>query len=290
LGQTVTAGIASAKGRIIGTSAYDDFIQTDASINPGNSGGPLFNLRGEVVGINTAIVVTGQGIGFAIPVNLAKEVLTQLQEKGRVTRGFLGVQVQQVAPELARAFGLGGPRGALVAYVQPDSPGAQAGIQEGDVIVAFNGRAIMDMHELPRLVANTAPGSAAGVRLVRQGREHTVQVNIGDVPEAPPEMFGHAIPDEVELGLTVQELEADVAHELGLPNTQAVVVSAVEEGSSAEEGGLSRGDLILEVNRQPVTSLQDFRAALDHTIDMKSVLFLIRRGENTLYVALQPEG
>jgi serine protease Do len=288
LGQTVTAGIASAKGRIIGTSAYDDFIQTDASINPGNSGGPLFNLRGEVIGINTAIVATGQGIGFAIPVNLAKEVLTQLQEKGRVTRGFLGVQVQQVAPELARAFGLGRPRGALVAYVQPDSPGAQAGIREGDVIVEFNGRAIIDMHELPRLVANTAPGSAAGVRLIRQGREHMVQVNVGDVPEAPPEMFGTTIPDK-ELGLTVQELEADVAHELGLPNMQAVVVSDVEEGSSAEEGGLSRGDLILEVNRQPVTTLQDFRAALDHTTDMKSLLFLIRRGDNTLYVALQPE-
>jgi serine protease Do len=289
LGQTVTAGIASAKGRIIGTSAYDDFIQTDASVNPGNSGGPLFNLRGEVVGINTAIVATGQGIGFAIPINLAREVLTQLQEKGRVTRGFLGVQVQQVAPELARASGLGRPRGALVAYVQPDSPGAQAGIREGDVIVEFNGRAIVDMHELPRLVANTAPGSAAGVRLIRQGREHTVQVNVGDVPEALPEAFADTVPDE-EMGLTVQELEADLAHELGLPDRQAVVVSDVEEGSPAEGGGLSPGDLILEVNRQPVTTLPDFRVALDRTTGMKSVLFLIRRGENILYVALQPEG
>jgi serine protease Do len=288
LGQTVTAGIASAKGRTIGTGAYDDFIQTDASINPGNSGGPLFNLHGEVVGINTAIVATGQGISFAIPINLAKEVLTQLREKGRVTRGFLGIQMQQVAPELARSFGLERRRGALVAYVQPDSPGARAGIQEGDVILEFNGRPIVDMHELPRLVANTPPGSEAGVKLIRQGQERHVLVNVGDVPEEPPQA-----PDDtifgVELGLTVQERMSDIAQELGLRNRQAIVVTDVEEGSSADEAGLRPGDLILEVNRQQVTNLHDFRVALGHTTDMKSVLFLLRRGENTLYVALQPE-
>jgi serine protease Do len=288
LGQTVTAGIASAKGRTIGTGAYDDFIQTDASINPGNSGGPLFNLHGEVVGINTAIVATGQGISFAIPINLAKEVLTQLREKGRVTRGFLGIQMQQVAPELARSFGMEWRRGALVAYVQPDSPGARAGIQEGDVILEFNGRPIVDMHEFPRLVANTPPGSEAGVKLIRQGQERYVLANVGDVPEEPPQASEDTI-FGVELGLTVQERMSDIAQELGLRNRQAIVVTAVEEGSSADEAGLRPGDLILEVNRQQVTNLHDFRVALGHTIDMKSVLFLLRRGENTLYVALQPE-
>jgi serine protease Do len=289
LGQTVTAGITSAKGRMIGAGAYDDFIQTDASINPGNSGGPLFNLNGEVVGINTAIVPTGQGIGFAIPINLAKEVLTQLREKGRMTRGFLGVQVQQVAPELARSSGLEQPRGALVAYVQPDSPGERAGIQKGDVIVEFNGRTIADMHELPRLVANTPPGSAAGVRLIRQGRERTVRVNIGDMPGEARPIPGADTPGG-ELGLTVQELKADIARELGLANGQAVVVTDVEEGSLADEGGMSRGDLILEVNQRQVTNLQDFQVALGRSADAKSVLFLIRRGDDTVYVALPPEG
>ena len=183
LGQTVTAEITSAKGRILGAGAYDDFIQTDTSINPGNSGGPLFNLDGEVIGINTAIVPTGQGISFAIPINLAKDILIQLREKGRVTRGFLGVQVQEVAPELARSFGLERRRGALVAYVQPDSPGERAGIEKGDVIVEFNGRKIADMHELPHLVANASPGSTADVRLIRQGRERVLRVHIGDIPE-----------------------------------------------------------------------------------------------------------
>jgi serine protease Do len=288
LGQTVTAGIASAKGRIIGAGAYDDFIQTDASINPGNSGGPLFNLYGEVVGINTAIVATGQGIGFAIPINLAREVLTQLREKGRVTRGFLGVQVQQVTPKLAQSFGLERPRGALVADVQPNSPGDRAGIQKGDVIVEFNGRKIGDMHELPRLVANTPPGSEAGVRLVRKAQERMVQVNVGDMPGESPQVSQGDAPG-AELGLAVQELTPEIARDLGLRNVQGVVVTDVEEGSPADGVGMGRGDVILEVNQQKVTNLQDFRAALGGTTEAKSVLFLIRRGDNTVYVALQPK-
>jgi serine protease Do len=287
LGQTVTAGIASAKGRLIGAGDYDDFIQTDASINPGNSGGPLFNLQGEVVGINTAVVAAGQGIGFAIPINLAREVLTQLREKGRVTRGFLGVQVQQVTPELAQSFGLDQPRGALVAFVQPNSPGDQAGIQKGDVIVEFNGRKIVDMHELPRLVANTAPGSEAGVKLVRKKQERTVRVSVGDMPEEPRQSSAGE-PSGGELGLAVQELTPEIARQLSLPDTPGMVVADVEEGGPADEVGMRRGDLILEVNRQKVTNIQDFQAALGHPTDTKSVLFLIRRGDSTVYVALQP--
>jgi serine protease Do len=183
LGHTVTAGIASAKGRIIGAGPYDDFIQTDVSINPGNSGGPLFNLQGEVVGINAAIVATGQGIGFAIPVNLAKEILPQLRGKGRVTRGWLGVQVQRLTPEMAPSFGLDQPRGALVAEVQPNSPAERAGLQRGDVVIEFNGQAIDDMHELPRLVANTPPGTRVEVKAIRQGREQALPVTVGEMRE-----------------------------------------------------------------------------------------------------------
>jgi serine protease Do len=288
LGQAVTAGITSAKGRMIGAGVYDDFIQTDASINPGNSGGPLFNQDGKVIGINTAIVPTGQGIGFAIPINLAKEILIQLREKGQVTRGFLGVQVQEVAPELDRSFSSERRRGALVAYVQPESPGERAGIEKGDIIVEFNGRKLTDVHELPRLVANTPPGSTAGLGLIRQGRERALRVHIGDIPQEVRQLPGAGTPEE-ELGLTVQELKANTAQELGLANGQAVVVTDVEEGSPADEGGLGRGDWILEVNRQKVNNVHDVRAALQRGPDAKSVLLLIRRGDNKIYVGLRPE-
>jgi serine protease Do len=206
LGHTVTAGIASAKGRIIGASAFDDFIQTDASINPGNSGGPLFNMNGEVVGINTAIVASGQGIGFAIPTNLAKEVLPQLREKGRVTRGWLGVQVQRVTPELAQSFGLEGARGALVAEAQPNSPAKRAGIQQGDVIVEFNNETIEEMDELPRVVANTPPGTEVDVRLIRKGQEETVRVKVGDMPEEQRQTALGGDSPEAQLGMAVEEL------------------------------------------------------------------------------------
>jgi serine protease Do len=291
LGQTLTVGVTSAKGRTIGSSAYDDFIQTDTSINPGNSGGPLLNLHGEVVGIITAMVPNGQGINFAIPINLAKEVVTQLRQKGRVTRGFLGVQMQQVEPELARSCGLERPQGALAVYVHPDGPAARAGLKEGDVILEFNGRTIMDQHELLRLIAGTPPGSEVAMKLIWQGRERIVQVTVGDVPEEPPQVSGGAIPSDAsrlgqELGLTVQELRSEAVEALGLPQSGAIMLTAVEEGSPAEQEGLRRGDVILEVNEQPVANLEDFVAALNRHARGNSVLFLIRRSENTLYVAL----
>jgi serine protease Do len=290
LGHTVTAGIASAKGRIIGAGPYDDFIQTDASINPGNSGGPLFNMNGEVVGINTAIVATGQGIGFAIPINLAKSLLTQLHEHGRVTRGWLGVQVQRVTPELAKSFGLDHEHGALVADVQPNSPAERAGLQRGDVIVAFNGQKIEEMNELPRLVAATAPGSQADVTLMRNGQEKVVQLKVGEMPgEQQKAAIEGGVP-EGKLGLAVQELTPDIARSLGLTNAQGVVVTDVTEGSPADEVGIRRGDVILEVNQQKVANVQEYRSALERVGEAKSVLFLIRRGDNTVYMALRPEG
>jgi serine protease Do len=289
LGQTVTAGIASAKGRAIGTGVYDDFIQTDASINPGNSGGPLFNLAGEVVGINTAIVANGQGLSFAIPVNLAKGVLAQLRERGRVVRGFLGLQVQQVTPQIARSFGLEGARGAMVAQVQRGGPGAQAGITAGDLILELNGRTIRDEHELLRLMANLPPGSVAEVKLAQPGwGERLIQVKVGETPDEPPQA-----PAEVsagaEWGLTVHELAAQPAGKAGLPRPQALVVTDIAEGSPADVGGLSCGDLLVQVNQQTVTNLSDLEAALGRPGDTDSVLFLIRRGEDMLYIALLPE-
>jgi serine protease Do len=289
LGHTVTAGIASAKGRIIGASAFDDFIQTDASINPGNSGGPLFNMNGEVVGINTAIVASGQGIGFAIPTNLAKEVLPQLREKGRVTRGWFGVQVQRVTPALAQSFGLERARGALVAEVQSNSPAERAGIQQGDVIVAFKNQTIEEMDELPRVVANTPPGTEVDVRLIRKGQEQTARVKVGEMPEEQRQTAVGGGSPEAQLGMAVEELPPDLARSLGLPDGQGVVVIDVEEGSPADEVGMRRGDVILEVNQKRVATLQDYRAALVPVEGAKSVLFLIRRGDSVVYVAVRPE-
>ena len=290
LGHTMTAGIASAKGRIIGAGAYDDFIQTDASINPGNSGGPLFNLNGEVVGINTAIVAAGQGIGFAIPINLAKNILSQLHTEGRVTRGWLGVQVQQVTPELARSFGLEQGRGALVADVQPNSPAAQAGVQRGDVILEFGGQPIEDMHELPRVVANTTPGSDADVRLLRKGQERTVQVKVGQMPEEQRQAAVEGGQPEKRLGLAVQELTPEIARSLGMSSVQGVVVSDVVEGGPADEVGIRRGDVILEVNQEPITTVRDYQSAVEQAGDAGALLFLVRRDDSVRYVALRPVG
>ena len=183
LSHTVTQGIISAKSRVIGAGPYDNFLQTDASINPGNSGGPLLNLQGEVVGINTAILASGQGIGFAIPSNMAKWVIPQLKAKGKVTRGMLGVEVQNVTPDLAKSFGMSEAKGALVAEVNPGSPAEKAGIKRGDIIIEFNGHPIQEMNDLPRLVADTAPGTKASVKVLRDGKEKTFNVTVSELTE-----------------------------------------------------------------------------------------------------------
>jgi serine protease Do len=287
LGHTVTAGIVSAKGRIIGAGPYDDFIQTDASINPGNSGGPLFNLNGEVIGINTAIVASGQGIGFAIPINVAKDLLVQLREKGKVTRGWLGVQVQRVTPELAKSFGLDRERGALVADVVTDTPAERAGIERGDIIVEFNGRKIEEMNDLPRVVAATPPGGEAEVKVLRKGQEKVVRVKVAEMKEERV-AGGDGGTIEEGLGLTVQELTPEIARSLGLSDTKGVVVSNVEEESPADEAGIRRGDVLLEVNQKKIANVRDYRAALGRAGGPESWLFLIRRGNNVLYVTLKP--
>ena len=289
LGHTVTAGIVSAKGRVIGAGPYDDFIQTDTSINPGNSGGPLFNMQGGVIGINTAIAATGQGIGFAIPINLAKDVLIQLREKGHVTRGWLGVQVQRVTPELARSFGLDHARGALVAGVMPNSPAEQAGIQPGDIIVAFNGQRIEQMDDLPRLVANTPPGAEVDVQLIRKGQEQAVHLKVRELPEEHMAGVESPAPEE-RLGLVVENLSPEIARRLGVPpTTRGVVVTRVQEGSPADAIGIQPGDVIVEIDQHKITNDRDYRAALDQVKDHDTVLLLVRRGDDTLYLAMKPE-
>jgi serine protease Do len=286
LGHTVTTGIVSAKGRIIGAGPYDDFIQTDASINPGNSGGPLFNMNGEVVGINTAIIASGQGIGFATPINVAKELLVQLREKGRVVRGWLGVQVQRVTPELAKSFGLDRERGALVADVMPDTPAAKAGIERGDIIVEFNGRKIEEMSDLPRIVATTPPDADVPMKLLRKGQEKVVQVKVAELKEERAAAGGGGTLEE-NLGMTVQELTPEIARSLGLSESKGVVVSNVDDGSPADEAGLRRGDVLVEANQKKLDSLRDYRAALGRVGSGDSLLLLVRRGDSVLYVALK---
>lgn len=289
LESTVTAGIVSAKGRFIGQGSYDQFIQTDVAINPGNSGGPLINLKGEVVGINTAIFSRSGGnigIGFAIPINLAKELLPQLEEKGKVTRGWLGVLIQKVTRDIAESLDLPEARGALVADVLADGPAKAAGIQVGDVIVQFDGHAVGDSNELPFLVARTPVGKAVEVVVLRNGKPTTVSVTIAELEDEGAEPTST---DSESFGLTVQPLTPEIAESLGLDTSvEGVVVSGVEEGSSAEDAGLRRGDVIIEVNRTAVKDLKSYRKALEGITKGKTVLLLVRRGDNTIFVPLKP--
>jgi serine protease Do len=284
LANTITAGIVSAKGRWLGAGPYDSFIQTDASINPGNSGGPLVNLRGEVVGMNTAIFSgsgVNIGIGFAIPINLVKELLPQLKSKGRVTRGWLGVSIQQVTPDLAASLGLSRPGGALVADVIEDSPAAKAGIQVGDVIVEYNGEKINHSSELPILVARTKVGETVPLKVLRNKNDVALSVTVENLKEeeivAPTSKTG--------FGLTVQKLTPEIARSLGLENPQGVIITAVNPGSRGGDAGFRRGDVILEIDRKPIHDLADYEKAVAAGKN-KNLLFLVRRGDANIFLAL----
>jgi len=286
LGHTVTAGIVSAKGRIIGSGPYDDFIQTDASINPGNSGGPLFNLKGEVVGINTAIIQGGQGIGFATPIHLAKSVLGQLKEKGKVTRGWLGVYIQKLTPDMAESLNVPDRKGALVADVTKDGPAAKAGIRSGDVIVAFNGKAVSDEHELPQLVAGIPPGKKVDVKVVREGKAISIPVTIGEMEGEPGRRAG-ATDLTKGLGLTVQDISPEVARHLEIENRKGVLVSGVEPGSPADDAGFQEGDIIRQINREAVANAAEFQKSMKKVKGEKTVLFLVERGDARLFLAVK---
>ena len=289
LDSTVTSGIVSAKGRHIGQGPYDNFIQTDASINPGNSGGPLINLRGEVIGINTAIFSrsgTNIGIGFAIPINLVKELLPQLRGKGKVTRGYLGVLIQKVTPDIAESLGMEKGYGALVANVSKDGPADKAGVKVGDVIVEFDGREIKDSGELPIVVARTPVDKKVRMKVLRDKKEVTLTVSVGELKE---EEVAAVVPEKGELGMTVQRLTPQIAESLGLEKADGVVVTAVEPGGAADEAGIRRGDVIVEVDRKPIRSLDEYKKSIAGIRKGKGVLFLVRRGESTLFLALKPQ-
>ena len=286
LEQTVTAGIVSAKGRVIGSGPYDNFIQTDASINPGNSGGPLINLQGEVVGINTAIIASGQGIGFAIPINMAKEIAPQLQKRGHVTRGLLGVAIQDVTPELAKSLGLKESEGALVSQVVPGGPADKAGIEQGDVIVNFDGQSVGDSKDLPRLVASAPVGKTVTVKLFRDGKEVERQAKVGEMEEE--NASAAKSPTHPSLGVTVQNLTPQVARELGLKKSAGVVVTGVEPGSPAAEAMIQVGDVIQAVNRKPVKNVDEFVKIVEKAKDGGSLLLLVQRGANSLFAAVTP--
>lgn len=289
LDSTVTSGIVSAKGRHIGQGPYDNFIQTDASINPGNSGGPLINLRGEVVGINTAIFSRSGGnigIGFAIPINLVKELLPQLRGKGKVTRGYLGVLIQKVTPEIAESLGMDRGRGALVANVSKDGPAEKAGVKVGDVITEFDGKEIKDSGDLPIIVARTPVDRKVRMKVLRDKKELQLTVSVGELKD---EEVVASAPEKGELGMTVQRLTPQIAESLGLEKTEGVVVSAVDPGSAADEAGIRRGDVILEVDRKPIRTIDEYKKAVAGIRKGKGVLLLVRRGESTLFLALKPQ-
>ena len=282
---TVTAGIISAKARNIGQSAFDDFLQTDAAINPGNSGGPLVNMQGEVVGINTAIVAGGSGIGFAIPSNLARKIYTELQTKGRVTRGWLGVSIQPLTPELARSFNAKDTKGVLISDVVPDSPAAKAGLKPGDILLEFQGKKMEGPADLQKAVGLAEPGQEAKTKIWRDQSERTVDITIGEAPDDREAQQRPSRATPSALGLDVRPITPDVARQLNLKSTEGVIVARVEEGSPAAESGIQRGDVIREINRQRVRSMADYERLTKDVKDGDRLTVLLQRGPMSLYVA-----
>ncbi|MFA7384194.1 MAG: DegQ family serine endoprotease [Desulfurivibrionaceae bacterium] len=288
--QTVTAGIVSGKGRSLGSGPYDSFIQTDASINPGNSGGPLFNLKGEMVGINSAIYSRSGGnigIGFAIPAKLAKNVIGQLKEHGSVVRGWLGVMIQPVTPELAAQFKMERPIGALVGEVTPASPAEKAGVKPGDVIVEFNGEEISHMSMLPNLVAGTPVGSRAEITLFRKGALKKLPVVIAKLDEEQLAANEPAEAINKRLGLGVQDLTPEIAAALGITDKQGVLITGVEPNSPAAEAGLRKGDLILEFNQRAVRDTKTFLNEVKKLKAKSTVSFFIKRDGRTRFFGLR---
>jgi serine protease Do len=294
VGQTVTMGIVSATGRShLGIEQYEDFIQTDAPINPGNSGGALVNDRGELIGINTAIIAHGsegnQGIGFAIPANMARNVMEQIVEHGKVTRAYLGIVPQDVTPDLAKQFGEKEARGALVADVGAGSPAQKSGLERGDIILEVNGKPVADSNDLRMTISMMPPDSEANLKVLRNGSEKEIAVRLSTLPTeqaaAHSEDNSNGSASSALAGVSVENLDADSAHELGLsPNTKGVVVTDVDPSSEAAEAGLRRGDVIQEVNRQPVNNTADFERAVRSSKDKKPLLLVDRNG-STIYLA-----
>jgi len=275
--QTVTAGIVSAKGRVIGSGPYDDFIQTDASINPGNSGGPLINMSAEVVGINTAIIASGQGIGFAIPINMAKGIIEQLKTSGEVTRGWLGVAIQPIGKELADYYGLKDGKGVLVTEVFSGDPAEKAGIKPRDIILEVNNKKVEESRDLTRMIADTAVGETVTVKVLRDGKEKIFRVEIAKREEARLASRQPERKDEEALGIRVTDLTAEVARRFNLKELEGVIVVGVEAESKGDEAGVQVGDIIKEVNHQTVQTVSDYTRVIAAVRAGESIQLFIRR-------------
>lgn len=295
LSHTVTMGIISAVGRAnVGIADYEDFIQTDAAINPGNSGGPLVNIKGELIGINTAIFSrTGgyQGIGFAVPSNMVRLVMDQLIRNGKVTRGWIGVSIQELTPELAQEFGLTRSKGALVSDVVKDSPAGRAGIMRGDIILGLNGKEIRDVSSLRNMVAQSRAGSEIMLRLLRSGKEFTVKVTIAELPRevagVQPDRLPHDTEARVLTGLTVMDLSREIVRQLGFDKDEkGVVVVRVEPGSPADDAEIKKGDIIKEINKKEIYNLEGFNRIATNIRRNESVLLFVNRGGKKFYVIL----
>ncbi len=287
LGNTVTAGIVSAKYRRIGVGSYENFIQTDTPINPGNSGGPLLNTSGEVIGINTAIFSQSGGsvgIGFAIPVNIAQDLLPQLKQ-GKIVRGWIGVMMQEITPALKDKLNLIDEKGALVSDVSVKGPVDEAGIKRGDVIVAFNGKEIKEMHDLPYIVASTAVGQTVVVDIIRKRERKSVQVKVGELTPASEEAQLGA-EDELGLGMTLKEVTPELAQQYDLTLTRGIIIVEVESNSPADAADLRSGDIILEVENLPMKTIEAFVHKIRQYKQGDTVLFLINREGSTLFVTL----
>jgi serine protease Do len=303
LGQTFTAGIVSAKSRRVPTRSsgpYDQFIQTDASINPGSSGGPLLNTKGQVVGINTAIFSPGRqgfgggqtgfniGIGFSVPINLAKGILSQLKKNGRVTRGLLGVIIQSVSLDVKEALDLPSAQGALVADVLEDTPAYEVGFQREDVIIRFNEQVVQDHNELPLMVANTPVGTTVPVVVLRNGKEVTLRPSIGELKDSPRKRGDEdAILEPDFLGVLVEDVSSRYSKVIGQDHPTGVVIAQIEPNSAAEKSGLFRGDVIEEFNRRPVKNVAAYERAVKNLKDNEVVLILVRRKEGTRFITLR---
>ncbi len=297
LNQTITMGIVSAVGRAnVGIADYEDFIQTDAAINPGNSGGALINLDGELIGINTAIFSRSggyMGIGFAVPSNMARTVMDSLIKTGKVVRGWLGVSIQKVTKDLAKQFGLKDSNGALIGEVMSGTPAKAGGIKDGDVIISYDGKAVDSPATLRNLVAQTAVGKRVKVIVVRDGKRKTLKVKIGeqpkDVAEAGIGAEGDSDESSALAGLEVRTLTDDIARQIGLPEgTQGVVVAGVEPNSSAQEAGLRKGDVIVELNRKKVRKLSDFRKIAKDVNTKNNILLRVRRKGGKFFIVIKP--
>lgn len=298
LGGTVTAGIISATSRDINSGPFDDYIQTDAAINRGNSGGPMFNLEGEVIGINTAIFspmgVGNIGIGFAVPSNMALPVIEQLKQGKKVQRGWLGVKIQTITDDLAEGLGMKETKGALVVEVMPDSPAAKAGIKSGDVILSFDGKGISEMRRLPRIVAETAIGKTVDVKVLRSGDEKALQVKVAELQDEedadetkPEEETGEG--KDALLGMSLKALTPELREQFNIPDdVEGLLIAGVSRKSEAAEKGIQRGDIVLELNQKKVAALAQAKEAIEKAKkdNRASVLLLIQRGDEAMFVAL----